>query len=141
MLAFLLAITGCTNNPGSPFAPTPPAGVGQLAAQLADALSAGTIGGLALTGDAERAETDYQQAMSAMSGLLPEVDVGEIGYDGKQTADTASTLERAGQIKSPRVEVCECVGLGVCEFLDEIPAVIGKRVVCDRCPVIGCPGV
>ena len=87
VLAFLLAITGCTNNPGSPFAPTPPDGVGQLAAQLADALSAGTIGGLALTGDAERAETDYQQAMSAMSGLLPEVDVGEIGYDGKQTAD------------------------------------------------------
>ncbi|MDI9629166.1 MAG: penicillin-binding transpeptidase domain-containing protein [Acidobacteriota bacterium] len=87
LLAFLLALTGCTNNPGSPFAPTPPPDVRELAAKLANALSTGTVGGLPLTGNAEQAETDYQQAMSTMSGLLPEVAVGDIVYDGRQTAD------------------------------------------------------
>ena len=35
----------------------------------------------------------------------------------------------------PDVEVCECVGLGVCEFLDELPAVIDEGCGVARRPL------
>ncbi len=38
----------------------------------------------------------------------------------QQAADAAGALEATGEIEPPDVEVCECVGLGVCEFGDEV---------------------